>query len=118
MGHNGLIYYNSAEKKIEVIEPGGIAFGITGTERFKNELVSREINYAIGDLFVFLTDGFNEAMNKELQPFGEKNICDIIFNNANENAATIMNKLQDAVSRYSYGQQLDDATGIVVKIIS
>ena len=118
MGHNGLIYYDSSRKKIEVIEPGGIAFGIAGTDQFKNELFSHKINYTIGDLFVFLTDGFMEAMNKEMQPFGEKDLCDIVFNNVNENATTIMDKLQDAIFSHSSGQQLDDATGIVVKIIS
>jgi serine phosphatase RsbU (regulator of sigma subunit) len=118
MGHNGLIYYDSTRKKIEVIEPGGIGFGIANTDQFEKELVSREINYAIGDLFVFLTDGFMESMNSEMQPFGEKKLCDIIFNSVTENADAIMNKLQDAIFRHSSGQQLDDATGIVVKIIS
>ncbi len=118
MGHNGLIYYDSTRKKIKVIEPGGIGFGITDTDQFEKELVSYKINYTLGDLFVFLTDGFMEAMNKEMQPFGEKSLCDIIFNNANENAASVMNKLQDAIYNHSSGQQLDDATGIVVKIIS
>jgi serine phosphatase RsbU (regulator of sigma subunit) len=67
---------------------------------------------------VFLTDGFMEAMNAEMKPFGEKKLCDLVFNNANKNADSIMNILQEAILRHSSGQQRDDATGIVVKIIS
>jgi sigma-B regulation protein RsbU (phosphoserine phosphatase) len=117
MGHNGLIYYNANQKKIELIEPGGIAFGIAETKKFRSKLKSVEISYSKNDLFVFLTDGYLEAMNDDQQPFGEDKICNIIRSSAHEDASSIMDQLQAEVRKYSSGIQRDDATGIIIKII-
>ncbi|TFG94095.1 MAG: hypothetical protein E4H13_15350, partial [Calditrichales bacterium] len=118
MGHNGLIYYNASEKKVRVIEPKGMAFGMTDTERFSAELVSETIPFRPGDLFVFITDGFIEAMDDDLQPFGEQKLCEIVETNANETASTIMSKLQEAITIHSSGLRKDDTTGVIVKILS
>lgn len=117
MGHNGLIHYCAKDKKITVIEPGGIGFGIAESKKFNKELKSEKIPYFKDDIFVFLTDGFLEAMNKDQQLFGEKRICEIVVNNADKDASSIMTQLQEAIYTYSSGDRQDDATGIVVKII-
>jgi serine phosphatase RsbU (regulator of sigma subunit) len=117
LGHNGLIYYNADNKSIKVIEPGGIAFGMAETDKFKSELESIEISYAKDDIFVFLTDGFYEAMDEKKQPFGEENICRLISSNPNDDAPSLMDRLQRAIQRYTFGIQRDDATGIVIKIL-
>jgi sigma-B regulation protein RsbU (phosphoserine phosphatase) len=116
-GHNGLIYYNANVKKINVIEPGGIAFGIADTNKFKTKLKSAEISYSKDDIFVFLTDGFLEAMDDDQQPLGEENICNIIKSCANKDASSIMDQLKEEIGKYSSGIQRDDATGIIVKIL-
>jgi serine phosphatase RsbU (regulator of sigma subunit) len=118
LGHNGLIYYNAEKKEVKVVEPGGIAFGMSDSDQFKREMYSDKISFRTGDIFVFLTDGFLEAMNEEKQLFGEKNVCDIISRYAAEDASSIMDRLEKAITEYSVGQQQDDATGIVVKIIN
>ena len=117
MGHNGLIYYNANDKKIDVIEPEGIAFGIADTKKFKTELKSTEISYSKDDIFVFLTDGFLEAMDGNQQPFGEENICKIIQSSASKDASSIMDQLQEEIGKYTSGIYQDDATGIIVKIL-
>ena len=117
-GHNGLIYYNQAAKKTELIEPGGIAFGIADTKRFKHELKAVTLSYQPGDVFVFLTDGFMEAMDDYNQPFGEKRLCELIDSHHDKAPAEMMSYLQDAVERYSSGRHHDDATGVIVRISS
>jgi serine phosphatase RsbU (regulator of sigma subunit) len=117
MGHNGLIYYNARSKNIKVIEPGGIAFGMAETDKFKTELESIEISYSKNDILVFLTDGFYEAMNENKQQYGEENICKLISSNADDDAPSLMDRLQREIQNYSSGIQRDDATGIVIKIL-
>jgi len=116
MGHNGLIYYNAKKQNIKIIEPDGIAFGMTETEKFREQLKSTEITYSKDDIFVFLTDGFYEAMDQNGNPFGEDNICQIIRKHASEEVYSIMDRLQNSVKLYSSGIQRDDATGIIIKI--
>ena len=117
MGHNGLIYYNAKVKKIDVLEPDGIGFGIADTRKFKTKLKSIEVPFQKDDIFVFLTDGFLEAMDGQQQPIGEEKICQIIQQYVDEDANTIMNILQKEIRDYSSGIQKDDATGIVIKIL-
>jgi serine phosphatase RsbU (regulator of sigma subunit) len=116
MGHIGMIFYNAKERKIDVLEPDGIAFGIADTEKFRATLKSVEIEYSKSDLFVFLTDGFLEAMDSAQQPFGEEKICNIIKSSAHMDAKSIMRQLQDSTREYAAGIQRDDATGVVIKI--
>jgi serine phosphatase RsbU (regulator of sigma subunit) len=116
LGHNGLIYYNAAADKVEIIEPGGMAFGITDTERFRQELQLATISYHPGDLFVLLTDGFIEAMDEHQQPFGEKRLCELIEKHHDQSPSDIMCYLEEGVERYSKGRHHDDATGVIVRI--
>jgi len=118
LGHNGLIYYCAKEKMTRVIEPGGIGFGIMEPKKFNEKLESVVIPYYKDDIFVLLTDGFLEAMNKDRQQFGEQRISEIVVRHAAEDASSIMMHLQEAILSYSSGDQQDDATGIVVKVIN
>jgi serine phosphatase RsbU (regulator of sigma subunit) len=116
LGHNGLIYFNSETNKISIIEPPGIGLGMTESEKFRAELKPEQIKYKTGDIFVFLTDGFLEAMNFDMLPFGEKRIVRIIEENYLKSASEIMDVLTNEVKIYSDNRQFDDTTGIVVKI--
>jgi sigma-B regulation protein RsbU (phosphoserine phosphatase) len=112
LGHNGLYYFSSAEKKVHILEPEGIAFGMAETEKFIAELKTKTVDYQTGDLFVFLTDGFLEAMNEDFIPFGEQKICQIIAEHASSSASEIMEALEGAIKEYTGGVPNDDATGI------
>ena len=93
-----------------------MAFGITDTERFRQELQLATISYHPGDLFVFLTDGFIEAMDEHQQPFGEKRLCELIEKHHDQSPSDIMCYLEEGVERYSKGRHHDDATGVIVRI--
>jgi serine phosphatase RsbU (regulator of sigma subunit) len=117
LGHNGLFYYNASTAKINIIEPEGIGFGIAATEKFVKQMKPDTISYNKNDIFVFLTDGFLEAMDSDNQPFGEERICQIITSSADQDATAIMDTLRESVRNFSGGVQNDDATGVIVKII-
>ncbi len=116
LGHNGLIYFDSAQKKTRIIEPSGIGLGMTECETFRAELKSEEIAYKSGDIFALLTDGFLEAMNSERIPFGEHKIAQLIEENYDKSASEIMDVITTKVTSYCNHQRHDDSTGIIVKI--
>ena len=74
------------------------------------------LEYRPGDIFVFLTDGFTEAMNENLQPYGEENLCRLVRENASLTAEALMERIIGEIKYYSAGRWFDDATGVVVKI--
>jgi sigma-B regulation protein RsbU (phosphoserine phosphatase) len=117
LGHNGLIYYDSENNEIKIIEPSGIAFGIANTEPFKKEISAQTIQFHKGDLFVFLTDGFTEAMNESNELFGEQRASELIAAHSAKTANQIMEILQRKIREFSNGIAHDDATGVIVKII-
>ncbi len=116
LGHSGLIYYNARQQTSELIEPAGLGLGIGDNLKFAENLESAEITYKQGDIFVFLTDGFTEAMNEHMEPYGEENLCRLVRENAQLPASDLMQKMVADAQRYSKGKWFDDATGIVVKI--
>jgi len=117
LGHNGLFYYNYKQRKSSIIEPPGIGLGMTECEKFRAELKPEQIQYKQGDIFAFLTDGFLEAMNSDLTPFGEQNISKLIDKHHEKTASEIMDILTETIKKYSENKQVDDTTGIIVKII-
>jgi len=116
LGHSGLIFYDAQNRKTKVLEPAGLGLGIGDDNKFYENLKSDEVMYNTGDVFVFLTDGFTEAMNAQMQPYGEQKICRIIDQYAHLSASALMDKLVEEISQYSAGSLFDDATGIVVKV--
>ena len=71
-----------------------------------------------GDLFVFYTDGFPEAMNKTLELFGEDRLCKTIERHADGSAAEIMEGIFSEMKLFTgKAKQHDDMTIVVVKVV-
>jgi serine phosphatase RsbU (regulator of sigma subunit) len=116
LGHNGLFYFDSEQKKTIIIEPPGIGLGMTECEKFRSELKPEQIEYKVNDIFIFLTDGFLEAMNSEHIPFGEARISKLIDENHKQSASEIMDVLTTEIKVYSENKLFDDTTSVIVKI--
>ena len=116
LGHNGLFYYNAREGRAYIIEPNGMGLGMAENEIFIKNVHAQEIKYQTGDLFLFLTDGFTEAMNDKRQVFGENRILEFLGNNSAHSAEKILELLNQEMLLYSSAHQFDDATAVVVKI--
>jgi serine phosphatase RsbU (regulator of sigma subunit) len=89
---------------------------MTECEKFRSELKPEQIDYQVDDIFIFLTDGFLEAMNSERMPFGEARITKLIDKNHNHSASEIMDILTTEIKTYSENKQFDDTTSVIVKI--
>lgn len=116
-GHNPVLVKPSAKQQAEPLLPNGIAIGLTHGKGFADALQEVEISFRPGDVFVFYTDGFSEAMNHRGEEFGEERLYDVIQKYAHEAPQHIVDHVRSEVARF-VGQtpQHDDMTMIAVKV--
>ena len=115
--HCPLLYWNKAEDEVYLIEPPGLALGLDGGVNFTNILKEEKINYKPGDIFVLITDGVNEARNNDQEEFEEQRLCDIVFENHNQNATAIKNTILEKIETFVGNQQQhDDLTMVIIKV--
>ncbi|NIM11950.1 MAG: SpoIIE family protein phosphatase [Candidatus Aminicenantes bacterium] len=116
-GHNPLLYFRRADNQIILLKPGGIALGLEKGQIFDHKIKKEQIQLQNGDLIVFYTDGFSEAMNKDLEEYGEKRLMDVIQYWQNRAAKEIIHQVVADVRAFTRGYpQHDDMTMVVVKV--
>jgi sigma-B regulation protein RsbU (phosphoserine phosphatase) len=116
-GHNPAIYFNRDKNLFSALEPAGIALGLEHGEVFSQVIKEQELSLQSGDLFVFYTDGFSEAMNREQEQYSEERLYDTIKKTANEAAQNIIHAIYLDVKSFTNDYlQHDDMTMVVVKI--
>ncbi len=72
-----------------------------------------------GDTLVFYTDGITEALNPQLEEFGEQKLLDIIVNYSYRSAEELRNHIYEEMIRFTQGEsQYDDLTLIVLQILT
>ena len=70
------------------------------------------------DLIVFYTDGFSEAMNENLEEYGEVRLCQVIRQNKDKPARMIIDSVIKDVQQFVKGYpQHDDMTMVIVKVL-
>lgn len=115
-GHNPVLI-KKTETSPETLTPSGMAIGLTRGKAFSESLEEIEISYKPGDVFVFYTDGFSEAMNKHNDEFGEARLTEIIQKENRSSAQAIVNAITTEIRSFvGTVQQHDDMTMIVVRI--
>lgn len=116
-GHNPALYYHSDGKNSSMLEPGGIALGLDSGEIFGDVIREQEIPLQHGDIMVFYTDGFTEAMNRDLQEYGEERLTRIIQEKEDSSSKEIVDAVCSDVRKFVRDHpQHDDMTMVVVKI--
>lgn len=116
-GHNPLIVRQASSGKVEFFNQPGIALGLEKGEVFAASMKDQVIPFNSGDLLVFYTDGFTEAMNHAKEEFGEQRLMASIESHSNGSAAHLLNSIFDEVNKFiGRAQQQDDMTLVVVRI--
>jgi len=116
-GHNPLLYFRRSDDRMITLKPEGIALGIEKGEIFNLVIKEECIELKKGDLIVFYTDGFTEAMNKELEEYGEKRLCRTILSSKDKPVSQIIDTVVADVHGFVKGYpQHDDMTMVVVKV--
>ncbi|MBL7093181.1 SpoIIE family protein phosphatase [candidate division KSB1 bacterium] len=117
-GHCPLLYWSANENEVYLVEPAGLALGLDGGMNFNSILKEEKIKFHSNDIFVFITDGINEARNAHNEEFEEQRICDIVFENQKENATAIKNVILEKIENFVGDQkQHDDLTMVVIKVV-
>lgn len=117
-GHNPGIVFRSGESEARLLQTAGIGLGLDEGELFNKTLVEGELQMSPGDTLVLYTDGFTEAMNGNLQEFGEERFLDMLHRNKNSSAEDLVHRIIASVQDFAGDQpQHDDMTLVVLKAV-
>ena len=78
---------------------------------------SRTLYLARGDLLLFYTDGLNEAMSTEMNPYGDDRLKASLVRHAGETLPNLAEELLEDIRQFSYGaEQYDDMTFVLMRV--
>ena len=98
------------------MQPGGIGIGLSDDETFKESLEEIKLDFQKGDIFLLVSDGITESINKAGEQFGENRLTNYLKNNNNLNSRQICEGILLSVKNFSGDmKQFDDMTLVVVK---
>ena len=122
-GHTPLIHVTSngvGAVYSRALVPGGVAvgWGFEDTqERFKGVLEECTVTFADGDLFALFTDGITEAMNEDLDLFGEERLCGLLVEHARLPLEILRKRIVDDVAGFvGDADQHDDMTLVLLRV--
>jgi len=116
-GHNPILTRRAGQGRSERLCPAGNALGLDPGEIFSRVIQEESVPLQAGDVFVFYTDGFSEAMNSSRKEFGEERLDDWVDKCNGASAAEMIETIRHRVSRYAGdAPQHDDMTMVVVRI--
>jgi len=115
-GHNPAIVFRSGESGSRFLQTAGIGLGLEVGEIFTKTLVEGELQLSPGDTLILYTDGFTEAMNSQLEEFGDRRFLDLLHRH-NDGSAEQLVQHAFAEARDFAGEhpQHDDMTIVVLK---
>ncbi|MBI5021443.1 MAG: SpoIIE family protein phosphatase [Ignavibacteriales bacterium] len=115
VGHCYPILYTAENDTIEMLSVKGTALNLTDKIKCEERLIMMKKN----DCLLIYSDGVSEAQNLTMEFFGEERILNLLKNNANQKAETIVQKINDEVKLFCKGvSQTDDITMVVLKAVA
>ncbi|OQX95330.1 hypothetical protein B6I21_05970 [candidate division KSB1 bacterium 4572_119] len=112
-GHNFPIIKKSNDDYCFLSE-GGLIIGVQADYKYN----STTIKLASGDTLVFYTDGITEALNPDIEEFGEQKLIDIVLQHSFRTAEELRNIIYEEMMQFTKGtSQYDDLTLIVLRIL-
>ena len=121
-GHTPLIHVPDApdgERRAQVLIPDGMVLGLRldHGERFEALLEEVTIPLAVGDLFVFFTDGISEAMNEAADCFGEGRLGRLVEEHGHLPSEELRERILREIEAFvGSAEQHDDMTLILLKV--
>jgi serine phosphatase RsbU (regulator of sigma subunit) len=111
-GHNPPVVFHAHNNTTSLLDSGGIVLGIDTGMEFKEA----DIDICPGDIVVFYTDGVTEAVDNNVQQYGEERLCQVITAHAKDCAHDIIDAIVKDVSAFVGDvDQFDDITLVVLK---
>lgn len=109
-GHLPILCVRRGARAVQKLPNDSLPLGVMPEEKF----AANTAECGPGDLFVLLTDGLTETMNKSGQLFGDDRIDSILVANADRPLAEIHSALLNAVR--GHGPQGDDQTIFLARV--
>ncbi|HET6567591.1 MAG TPA: PP2C family protein-serine/threonine phosphatase [Rhodothermales bacterium] len=116
-GHNPIIIRRAPSHEPELVQPRGMAIGLASGALFDGTIEETTVDLRAGDVLVFYTDGFSEAMNAARQQYGDARLARKVNIVGQRSAAEILRAVSEDVHHFleAVGRH-DDMTMVIVKI--
>ena len=116
-GHNPVVWRRHALGETRWLGGPGIGLGIAGPALFAKTLAAETIELEPGDALVFYSDGLTEAMNEELEQFGEDRLAAAVERADGLHAEATRDSILKEVSAFlKGGHSQDDLTIAVLRV--
>lgn len=116
-GHNPVILKRSPSQESDMMQPAGLAIGLSSGPLFDNSIEEATIDLRMGDVLVFYTDGFSEAMNRAKELYTDERLAQRVSMFGQRTAAEILRSVSEDVHHFMEGMgRHDDMTMVVVKL--
>jgi serine phosphatase RsbU (regulator of sigma subunit) len=103
---------------VNYIKPNGMGVGLEYGALFEESLEEVELPLAPHDVFVFSSDGINEAMNEDNELFGYDEITNILKNKSNSSSDEIVKNTIYSLEKFrGLKEPNDDITLVVLKVL-
>ncbi len=113
-GHDPALLYDPRQEQFKDLTGEGAPLGVSDAARF----IETTLPIAAGQVIIIGTDGIWEARNPAGLMFGKDRLMQVIRKNAGEPSKAIAIAVLDAVEEFhDHGEQADDITVMVVKVI-
>lgn len=113
-GHDPAAIYDPALGTIEELKGVGIPLGINENYQFQ---VNNKTGLTKGQIIVLSTDGIWEARNREGEIFGKDRFYNLIRENADMNATSMLKMIVGKIKEFQDGYKIeDDITLVIIKI--
>jgi sigma-B regulation protein RsbU (phosphoserine phosphatase) len=116
-GHLPIVYYCAKDRTCNEVTPAGIGVGLVEGEVFDQSLEELEVSLAAGDIFLFYTDGIDEACNAKGEQLDIATLSGLIASNGDDTASQLRERILSEVEvSHDNTIQKDDMTLVVVRV--
>ena len=116
-GHNPIVWRRSSRGETKVLKPPGVGLGMATGERFNRALKIEEVELEPGDAIVLYSDGITEAMNAELEQFGEARLLRAVESTDGQAAEESRTAILRQLEAFTEGTPArDDVTLVVLRV--
>jgi serine phosphatase RsbU (regulator of sigma subunit) len=117
-GQCPVILIQGAGGQGSLVSPRGMALGLENGTVFDAVLEEQDLSLNSGQVLVFYTDGFTEAMRADGEEFGEERLLASIAQHRVESASALIQSICDDVTAFTGNvPQHDDMTMVVVRVL-
>ncbi len=116
-GHNPAVFLFENAGQIS-LKPNGLALGIEKGEVFDRVIQDQDLQLYPGNVILFYTDGYTEAMNEQKEEFGEDRLIAALQEVRHLPSEKIISHISQKIRQFAgSAPQHDDMTMVVVKVV-